>query len=207
MNKKLIAVVGGNGKLGSKIAQFLQNEGFLTEIFDKNTKNLENCGALFDFVVDASEHSSSLLTAKFCAQKKMPLLICCTGHTQGELLEIERLKNQTHIEICYNLSSGINLILNLIDSVSHVKQISIFERHHSRKKDAPSGTALLLKNSCVKLTDNVEVLSSRFGENLGYHSVELLFDGEIVTISHRVTNYDVFAHGAVKKIKDYLENI
>ncbi len=95
--------------------------------------------------------------------------------------------------------------------------IEIVETHHSRKVDAPSGTALLLADAARGARDEGSSLvhgrsgrpgarspseigmhAVRGGDVIGDHSVHLLGSGERLELTHRATSRDVFAHGALR---------
>jgi 4-hydroxy-tetrahydrodipicolinate reductase len=79
----------------------------------------------------------------------------------------------------------------------------IHESHHIAKKDAPSGTALMLRAAMEKggFTRAIDVSSTRAGTIPGTHTVG--FDGmaELVTLTHEVRDRAVFAHGALEAAK------
>jgi len=203
-NKKKIALFGGLGKLGSAIASKLKNY-YDFEIFDtKNGKTTCNF-ADFDLVIDASHHTNTNILARACAKAKTPLLVCATGHTKQELSQIENCKTQTPIEICPNLSFGISAINNWLNSTTFEHcNVSIFEQHHAGKKDFPSGTAIMLENTCKAFANTVEVVSSRFGDEIGTHVVTLDMPTEQIIICHKAKNRDAFAAGAKYKIEQII---
>ena len=94
--------------------------------------------------------------------------------------------------------------------------IEIVEKHHNKKLDAPSGTALMIANALSEERENTEYVYDRHNERrqrssseIGIHSVrggtivgehEVMFAGnnEIITISHTATSREVFAEGAIR---------
>lgn len=199
-----IAVFGGLGKLGSAIIENLKDL-YDFAVFDSKNGNA-NCNfADFDLVIDASTHQNSVVLAKACMLAKTPLLVCATGHTKKELLALEKLKKQTKIEICPNLSRGVNTIVEWLENARFDNcKISIFERHHTQKKDSPSGTALWLKKAANKIDCSPEIVSSRFGDDVGTHVITLDMPHEQITIIHKAKDRLVFALGAKYKIENLL---
>jgi 4-hydroxy-tetrahydrodipicolinate reductase len=76
----------------------------------------------------------------------------------------------------------------------------IHETHHVKKKDAPSGTALMLKDAIEKAgyARNVDVASTRAGSIPGTHEIGFDAPTETVTLTHTVRDRAVFAHGALE---------
>ena len=200
-----IAVIGAKGKLGSTIVDELLIQKHNPIPLDKEDKikeiNFSSCEA----VIDASHHKNSINVAKICRNYKIPLLIACTGHTEREIKKIKQICNKIRHEICPNLSHGINQIIEFIKQIpSDINYISsIYEQHNKTKIDSPSGTALWLQ----KILDannktQTEIVSSRFSNSIGTHTITLEFDDEIIQISHQVKSRIPFAKGAVRKIEN-----
>lgn len=199
-----IAVVGGLGKLGSSIVENLRTQ---YEVFaiDTKCKNQDFDAKKFDLVVDASCHTNSTQLAKKCAQACVPLLVCATGHTSDELREIEKYMTSTTIRFCPNLSYGINVIASWLKNAQFEDAcVSIFERHHTHKKDTPSGTAIMLGELCEKFAKSVEIVSSRFGNDVGTHSITIDTNEEQIVICHHAKSRKAFALGAKYQIEDLL---
>jgi 4-hydroxy-tetrahydrodipicolinate reductase len=123
-----------------------------------------------------------------------------------------------------NYSVGVNLLLELVEKAARIlnaKQFDaeIVEAHHKHKKDAPSGTALMLANSLAKGRDvnlqdvacwgregitgerpegQIGIHAVRGGDVVGDHTVSFLGEGERVMISHLATSRRTFAEGAVR---------
>lgn len=108
--------------------------------------------------------------------------------------------------VASNFSVGAYLLEAAVRAVSAAVQglddyeTFLHEAHHSRKRDAPSGTALLLLEAIrdAGLTRHVDVSSTRAGHIPGTHTVG--FDGpaETITLTHTVRDRATFAHGALR---------
>ena len=100
------------------------------------------------------------------------------------------------------MSVGINLVaeaLKLLASrLGGEFKITITEAHHIHKKDAPSGTALLLKNAMAAAGQAIEIKSIREGEIVGDHTVFFSGPAETIEVTHRAQSRDVFVLGALK---------
>ena len=101
-----------------------------------------------------------------------------------------------------NTSLGINVFRKILKNISaefNAFDITILERHHNKKKDAPSGTAKTLAED-IKMAsgrDNIEIHAIRAGTIPGEHMV--IFSGidEILEIKHTAFSKKIFARGAL----------
>jgi 4-hydroxy-tetrahydrodipicolinate reductase len=104
------------------------------------------------------------------------------------------------------MSEGVTVLNAVLSEVSGVLSpafsVSIEEVHHSGKRDAPSGTALMLRETIAAArgvaADAVTIASERRGDVPGDHSVTFSSPSEALTFSHSVTTRDVFAAGALR---------
>jgi 4-hydroxy-tetrahydrodipicolinate reductase len=71
----------------------------------------------------------------------------------------------------------------------------IIDKHHNRKKDSPSGTALFLAKQVPR---QAQIVSLREGNIFGKHSCDFAGENELLTITHEAFNREVFASGALK---------
>ncbi|HLZ08766.1 MAG TPA: 4-hydroxy-tetrahydrodipicolinate reductase, partial [Chloroflexota bacterium] len=121
-----------------------------------------------------------------------------------------------------NLSVGINVLVQLLPafvrSLGSEYDVEIVEAHHRRKKDAPSGTAILLAGAIASALDRpladlekygrhgldprvpgeIGIHSLRLGGNPGEHHVFFASDGEEIEVSHRALSRTTYAHGAIR---------
>jgi len=105
------------------------------------------------------------------------------------------------------MSHGVAVMSNLVRQVAKEfgagASIRIFDLHHRDKIDAPSGTALALGDA-VKAglaeqdATELEFDSVREGEFAGEHTVSFALAGELIEITHKALDRDIFAHGALK---------
>jgi len=169
-------------------------------------------------VIDFSEPVASLDLAKLCAQFKRPLLIATTGHSEEQLSKISACSKESAILLAPNTSLGVFAMHELGSLAKRILgdgfEIEIFEMHHSKKKDAPSGTALSLANHLATLEpadgaaamrSEIGVSSARGGDVVGEHTVFFLGSGERIEITHRATNRAIFGRGALKLTERLLE--
>ena len=171
-------------------------------------------------VVDASYPENFDSVYDFCFKNKIPLVLASTGHTQQQLKKLDKLAKKVAVLRAPNLSEGIAFfktmilkpIINLINSKTNLRAISvaneydisdvkikIIETHHDKKKDAPSGTAIDLKNYIKKglghLDSEIEIESIRDKSSVGKHEVIFRLKNEEFSVSHNALNRDIFGQG------------
>ena len=181
--------------------------------FDKVT---EQC----DVLIDASHHSLTADILAFASERGLPAVICTTGHTDPETEMIVACSKKIPILKSRNMSIGVNLLIELVKKATQALgegfDVEIVEAHHSKKLDAPSGTALMLADAVSSVREGTEYVYDRHdvrrerGENeIGIHSVRggtivgehsVIFAGrdEVITLSHSAGSRDLFAAGALK---------
>lgn len=197
-----IAIVGACGRLGLQIVDQCKKT-LSNDISCIDTKLGNKLCGHYDVVVDASTAPQSVLSAKFCEENKIPLLVVCTGHTAMQLTEIDKICRNIAYCICANLSCGMAFVFKCLENL-HILQnpyFSITETHHIHKKDKPSGTAIILKNQIEKFGGRSPAISSiRQGNEIGKHQIKICLPHEEIEISHNVLDRKVFAQGAIYAI-------
>ena len=161
-----------------------------------------------DVVVDFSSPSALPALLSFGLEHRMPLVLATTGYDQGQLEEIQQAARSIPIFRSANLSLGVNILVELVRRTAAVLggscDIEIVERHHNKKMDAPSGTALMLAEAaadalpCQPELCEIGISSVRGGGIVGDH--EVLFAGrdELIELRHSALSREVFASGAVQ---------
>ncbi len=177
-----------------------------------------------DIAMDFSFHTATVAAAPQIAAAGIPWIIGTTGLDEDEKAIIETAAKTIPIVLASNMSLGVNLLFALIEQAAHALQGSgydceIIERHHRRKKDSPSGTALFLGEAVAKgfnwdlketaIDGRTGIPGERPEKEIGFHAIRggdfvgdhtVLFatDGECVELAHRATSRDTFAHGALR---------
>lgn len=189
------------------------------------TSDLAKVAPGADVLIDFSGASGTAGNAPRIASWGKAWVVGTTGIQAEGRAAIEAASKQIPIVWAPNMSLGVNLLFALLEQAGRALKdrgydVEIIERHHRRKKDSPSGTALGLgqavaKGLGVKL-DEVAVHgregmapSDRSSAEIGFHAVRggdivgdhtVLFatEGEIIEFSHRATSRDTFAIGALR---------
>jgi 4-hydroxy-tetrahydrodipicolinate reductase len=173
-----------------------------------------------DVIVDFSHHSALPSLLAYAKATKTPVVVATTGHTDEELALMKEAASEIAIFHSGNFSIGINLIINLAKQAARTLgadfDIEIIEKHHNKKLDAPSGTALMIANAVADERDESEYIYDRHSvrkarepKEIGIHSVrggsivgehEVIFAGanEVVSISHSAASREIFANGALR---------
>lgn len=174
-----------------------------------------------DVLIDFSSPAATELLAPVAAAALVPLVIGTTGLHPEALAAIREAARHIPIVQSANMSPGVNVLLGLVRRASaalYDYDAELIELHHRHKRDAPSGTALLLaeaiksarapaplsicsgRQGLVGPRDRTElgVLAARGGDVVGEHTVLLLGDGERIELAHRATSRAVFAQGALR---------
>ncbi len=194
-----VAFCGYDGKMGSKIYEFLLKNTVLFDfiLINKKTKNIFDLIKTVDLVIDFTHRDFTYSLALFCAKNKIPLISGTTSLTKEELKEInnEFLINKTGAYICPNFSKGINIVKKFLPTISNkFYKIEIEETHHISKLDSPSGTALQLKD---RLNKDIPIYSKRKKHYNAIHKISCFDDYEEFVIIHKVKNK--FAYGELVK--------
>ncbi len=188
------------------------------------TSDLLTALPMCDVVIDFSTPAATALLAPAAASARVPLVVGTTGlHPQAQAA-LQDAATQIPIVVSANMSPGVNVLLGLLRRASRALydyDAEIIELHHRHKRDAPSGTALLLADAIKhgrafrdepspqlrsgregqagpRDRSELGVLAARGGDVVGEHTVLLLGTGERIELVHRASSREVFAHGAVR---------
>ena len=171
-----------------------------------------------DVMIDFSHHSALPALLAYALRTGTPLVVATTGHTDEEMAMMREASAKVPVFFSRNMSLGINLLVALCRRAAATLgdgfDIEIIEKHHNKKLDAPSGTALMIADALAEEGDHPYVYDrhaerrARARGEIGLHAVrggtivgehEVMFCGkdEIVTLSHSAASREVFATGAL----------
>ena len=183
--------------------------------------SLAECPEEADVVIDFSTAAAADDLLDTCAAKKLPLVFCTTGLSEAQLEKMQAVSETVPVLRSANMSLGINLLMKLVQDAARTLapadfDIEIVEKHHRRKLDAPSGTAISLAESINETADEpyeftfdrsgrhekrnpkeIGFSSVRGGTIVGEHDVIFAGEDEVVTISHSAFSRSIFAKGAI----------
>ena len=186
---------------------------------------LSACGIPADVLVEFSSPQAVAAALPICTERGLPCVLCTTGLSEEQLSRVKEVSEKTAVLKSANMSLGINLLQNLLKKAAVVLaeagfDIEIVEKHHNRKLDAPSGTAIALADSINEEFDNayhyvydrstrrqkrdekeIGISAVRGGTIVGDHDVIFAGEDEVITFSHRAYSRNVFAKGALQAAK------
>ncbi len=198
----------GRGKTGSLVAEVARERRHHVRVL--GAAENPNGRALtadslrdVDVVIDFTTPTAVLENVTACAHAGRNIVVGTTGW-YGEIPKIRALVEQSGTGLLFaaNFSVGVNLFLEVArttaQALQHGYHGQIFERHHAHKKDAPSGTAVVLqrviREACGR---ELEITSFREGDVVGMHEVVLDSPSDRIYICHDAQSRRGFAEGAV----------
>ena len=227
---------GCNGKMGRMITELVKNDdgAVIAAGVDTYTgiandypiyESIDQCDTDVDVVIDFSNAGAVDALLDYCAEKKIPVVLCTTGLSEEQLEKVRETSEKTAVLKSANMSVGINLLLKLLKDAAKVLgnagyDIELVERHHNQKLDAPSGTALALADSINEAlngeyhyvydrsqvrqkrdTKEIGISAVRGGTIVGEHEVIFAGTDEVIEFRHSAYSRNVFAKGAVEAAK------
>jgi len=168
---------------------------------------LTDVHSVVDLLIDFTLPGGTQGAARWCAANRVALLSGTTGLHDGDRAALKEAAREVPVLWAPNMSHGVALMTALVRQAAHVidnaAAVSVTDIHHVHKLDAPSGTALALGAAVmqgrVDAAGAEPVFSSvREGEIIGEHTVRFALPDEVLEITHRALDRDVFARGALK---------
>ncbi|MBR3561063.1 MAG: 4-hydroxy-tetrahydrodipicolinate reductase [Oscillospiraceae bacterium] len=170
-----------------------------------------------DCVVDFSHHSATEALLAFVKARHLPLVLATTGHTEAEKAAILAAATEVPLFFSANCSLGVALLIELAKKTASAMpdaEIEIIEKHHDRKLDAPSGTALAIADAIREVRPDATVLCGRGGHGkrtpneigvhairmgniVGEHEVMIGTNSQTITLKHEAHSRALFAEGAL----------
>ena len=227
-------ISGCNGKMGQVVESICKADSQVQVVagFDVNQAPREypvyvspaNFTGAADAIIDFSSPKALDGLLAFATERKVPVVLATTGYTQEQLAQIDEASKVVPIFRSANMSLGINVVLDLVKRAAAILgdscDIEIVERHHNRKVDAPSGTALMLADAAKEGLDydveynygrherrmarpknEIGISAVRGGTIVGVHEVIFAGRDEVIEIRHEAQSREIFASGAVKAAK------
>lgn len=164
-----------------------------------------NFGGPCDLVIDFSTPAGTETAIQIALREGAALLVGTTGLPEATRQVLEAAARRIPILLAPNTSVGVAACASIVEQAARLLgpayRVEIVEAHHSRKKDAPSGTALMLAEAARRGGAPVEsgqIHALRGGDVVGEHTVRFAGEGEYVEILHRATSRTLFARGALR---------
>ena len=197
-----IGTLAGIGNIGIKVADSLES----------------SCDVMIDFSLP---QGTEKWTA-YCSDNKIPLVVGTTGLSEAQKQKLKDASRQIPVLLGANMSLGVNLLFSLAGEVAKKLgddyDLEIIETHHRYKRDAPSGTAVVLSQKiaaakgwpwpdCVvhgrqgkealREKNTIGMHAVRSGDVIGEHRVTYTTLGETIELRHNAHTRDTFVRGAL----------
>lgn len=226
-----IILCGCCGRMGRNVSSLAEERGDTVvcgvDLFPKEEKfpvytSFSQVAEEGDVVIDFSSPSALGERLAFCKERGINIVLASTGYSDEDLALIQSYSDRIGMFKTGNFSLGVNLLQMLVKKAAATLgdefDIEIIEKHHGKKKDAPSGTALMLAKSAnegaekqlvfgrqgmvgERRKDEIGIHAVRGGTIVGEHEVLFAGEDEIVTLSHSARSRKVFASGALRAAK------
>lgn len=211
-----VGVLGISGRMGQAIRSIADRSddceivaGWARHSLEAwpHIKELRDVFECADVVIDVS--SADLLKNHLAeaARFQKPFVVCTTGFKSPVSSLFKPYQDKVPFLYASNTSLGVFAMRKALEMMSsYFKdgfEVTILDRHHVHKKDAPSGTALSMARTIAKAQDkksleDIQMASFRCGEILGECEVSFTGSNERMTITHEAFNRAVFAEGALR---------
>lgn len=225
-----VLLSGCSGKMGNAIINLASDKDDIKIIagVDAVSKpqsfpvfnRFSDVNVLPDVIIDFSNVSTLSELLDYAINKRIPIVIATTGYNDEQITEIKNASRFIPIFFTANMSLGINVLCGLARRAASILgsdfDIEIVEKHHNRKLDAPSGTAIMLANAVnsvfedtysyeydrhskrrMRPKNEIGIHSVRGGTIVGEHEVIFAGHEEVITLSHSAQSKGVFAAGAI----------
>ena len=217
---------GATGRMGQLLCQLAEQQGHTVAArvavdapeAPGYSRSLADCSAAADCVVDFSNHAATAELLAFCTAGKLPVVIATTGQTEEDMALIRQAAKVIPVFRSGNMALGVTLMCDLVKTAVKAfpdADVEILEIHHTRKVDAPSGTAVMLGNAALEarpdahLTvgrpagnakrdkNEITIHSLRMGNIVGTHEVIFNARTQVITLKHEALDRAMFAEGAI----------
>ena len=224
-----ILLSGCNGAMGKTISELAREKNDVQIVcgVDRNTdtnfnypvfSNFDSIDTNFDVIIDFSHPSTLSNLIDFAVKNNKPVVFATTGYNSEQLNMIKATAENIPIFFSANMSLCVNLMRELAVKAFSILNgdydTEIIEKHHNKKVDAPSGTAIMFADAMTETTpmhyeyDRHSKRQKREKNEIGIHSVrggtivgehEILFAGtdEVLSIKHTAYSKKIFAGGAI----------
>lgn len=215
-----IGLSGATGKMGRTILERIDNfKNCKISVKFNSTRDLHELNDLCknsDVVIDFSTPEILEKLVDSALKYDTKLVIGTTGLTSSQFKLLEKAAKTLPILYSANMSIGANLLGYLAKEATKILDdydIEILEAHHRAKKDAPSGTAIMLaemvtaekelditfnRGNKTRRNNEIGISSLRGGNVHGTHEIFFLGDDETITLKHEALNKNSFADGAIR---------
>ncbi|MCQ2491746.1 MAG: 4-hydroxy-tetrahydrodipicolinate reductase [Lachnospiraceae bacterium] len=183
--------------------------------------DLKDCDVEADAMIDFSAAPAVNGVLDFAVERQIPVVVCTTGLSDEQLAYLDEASKKVAVLRSANMSLGVNMLLKLLKQATEILapagfDIDIVEKHHRRKLDAPSGTAIAMADAINEGVNNeyeyvydrstrreqrpkkeIGVSAVRGGTIVGEHEVIFAGQDEVIEFKHTAYSRAIFGKGAV----------
>lgn len=199
-----VLLIGAKGRMGQTIIDLAETDPKIEitgqcDLGDPIEPAMKNC----DVAIDFSNASAIEEVCSAAVNGRTALVIGTTGYSSEQRQLIENAARSLPIVFASNFSVGVNALFALTCRAAEILGSEfapqITETHHTKKKDAPSGTAKTLGELLKQAgKSDVPIQSIREGEIVGEHTVIFVGPEERLELTHRAGSREIFARGALR---------
>lgn len=184
--------------------------------------SLEECNVPVDVIIDFSAAAAVDGVLDYVSKHRIPLVECTTGLSEEQIHYLQECSMEVAILRSANMSLGVNTLLKIVKEAVKVLgnagyDIDIVEKHHRRKLDAPSGTAIAFADSINEAADGryeyvydrsqrrmqrpadeIGISAVRGGTIVGEHEIIFAGEDEVVEFKHTAYSRAIFGKGALE---------
>ncbi len=231
-----IIMRGCNGHMGQVISELVAQDADCEivagiDVINNRTnpypvfESLADCDITADVVIDFASVNGIDAFLSQAVKKNIPVVLCTTGLSEEQIMLVKKTSAYIPIVRSANMSLGVNTLFKLVQEAAKVLaeagfDIEIVERHHNKKVDAPSGTALAIADAINEVMDNkyeyvfdrshrreprdkkeLGISAVRGGTIVGEHEVIFAGTDEVIEFKHTAYSKAIFAKGAISAAK------
>lgn len=219
-----VIVSGSDGHMGGILCDIVNSSEDMNLLSEDVMNNPELLGDTEPgnlVVIDFSHKDKTEFLLNFCLSNNIPVVIATTGHDDHQKALIGEASKNIPVFFSYNMSMGVALLCDLVKKsvkTFPTADIEIVETHHTRKVDAPSGTAIMIAEAAKSVrpelhvetgrsgmkareTGDIGISSVRRGDVVGIHEVYISTGTQTITLKHEAHDRRLFAEGAIEAAK------
>jgi 4-hydroxy-tetrahydrodipicolinate reductase len=225
-------ILFGSGKMGKEVLKAIGNTDDIecAGVITSNKEDLPGAPPRYSrpdqlrlsneckyVIIDFSRTEALDMIGNLAQEHAIPVVLATTGYDETQVEYIKSLSRVVPVVYSANYSIGITVMMNMLkqatEALSADFDIEIIEKHHNRKFDAPSGTALMLaevmdpkeryekkfgRYGKAKRQKEMGIHAVRGGTIAGEHTVMFAGENEVLEITHRASSAKIFADGAIQ---------
>lgn len=221
-----VFLYGRDGRMGRAIESIIDTHDDTSVCGGMSAEGLSGETSNIDVVIDFSGAEVAEEALRFSREHNAALVAGTTGLGEAYFARLDEAANEIPVLYAANMSLGVNVLRHLVRNAASMLpesfDIEIVELHHKKKRDSPSGTALALLEEAnrgrarearegmvvsregmvgERREGEIGVFGVRGGNVAGEHTVYFFGENERIELTHRATDRDIFARGAVESAR------